>query len=342
MRVPNRFGLSTVSIITGVLLSATALFAQNPGWRRVGEPAPTASADPSTPVAGPDDVAEPAGPPAAEPPANVGLPPQLNIPAGKFIVVRIAQPLSSDHNQVGDFFTATLAEPIVIDGIVVAQRGQTVSGRVTQVDKGGRVSGVAKLGVQLTQLTAVDGQQLPIQTQFIGRNARTTAGRDAGVVAGTTAAGAAVGAAADWGRGAAIGAGAGAALGIAGVLLSRGAPAVLYPESLLSFRLEQPVTVDTQRAPQAFQPVNPNEYQSGPDLRTGPGAPPPGAAGPGGPAPYPGYGYGYGYAAPYPYPYAYAPYAYYPYYGPSFGLWFGGPRYYYRGGFGGYRRGFRR
>jgi hypothetical protein len=311
--------------------------------------APVANqADPSTPVAPldqqfpadqqaqPGQNGFPAGPPPVAPPPNTGLPAHLTIPAAKFINVRIDQPLSTDRNQTGDFFSATLIDPIVVDGIVVAQRGQHVAGRVTQSDKGGRVSGVAKLGLEITQLTAVDGQQIPVHTQFISRNAPSTVGRDAAVIAGSTGLGAAVGAAAAWGRGAAIGAGAGAVLGIAGVLLSRGAPAVVYPETPLTFRIDQAADVDTQRAPQAFQPVNPNQYQYPPQtqLRTGP-PPAPGAYG------Y-GYGYGYPYASPYayaPYPYGYAyPYPYYPYYwGPGFGVvigrgWYGGRWY------GGFRR----
>ncbi|HLI84601.1 MAG TPA: hypothetical protein VKV17_11820 [Bryobacteraceae bacterium] len=301
--------------------------------------APAEQNDPSTPVAPPEQNAPqvqnapfdqnaqvnqngvPAGPPPATPPPNAGLPAHLTIPAGKYINVRVDQPLSTNHNQVGDFFSATLIDPIVVDGIVVAQRGQRLAGRVSEVDKGGRVSGVARLGLQLTQLTAVDGQQIPLKTTFVSRNAPSTAGRDAGVIAGTTGLGAAVGAAAGWGRGAAIGAGAGAALGIAGVLLSRGAPAVVYPETPLTFRIDQAADVDTERAPQAFQPVNPNQYgQPQTQLRTGPA---PGAYGYGYPAPYA--------YVPYPYPYVAYPYPYYyPYYwGPSFGVvigrgWYGG------------------
>jgi len=316
------------------VLGSTAIgFAQSPGWRRADEPGPntTASADPSTPVAGPEaDNQQPVGPPPA-----AALPGRLIIPAGKFLTVRVNQPISTDHNQVGDFFSATLAEPVVVDGIVVAQQGQTVNGRVSQVEKGGRVSGVSKLGVQLTQLTAVDGQQLPIQTQLVGRNARTTNGRDAAAVATTTGVGAAIGAAADWGRGAAIGAGAGAAVGLAGVLLTRGAPAVIYPETLLSFRVDAPVTVATDRAPQAFRYVDPNEYRDQPPVQTRVGAPPPP---PYGAYPY-GYAYGYGYGYPYPY---YNPYWYGPYWG-GFGVVIG-PRYGYYGGFrGGFvGRGFHR
>jgi hypothetical protein len=328
MRVPSRFRSSWLGLTTGLLLTAAVAFAQSPGWRRLDEPAPNQSADPSTPVAEPDQAGLPEGPPPGQPPANFGIPSRLTIPAGKFINVRVDQPLSSDRNQQGDYFSATLMDPIVVDGIVVAQRGQRVSGRVVEVDKGGRVSGVARLGLQITELAAVDGQQLPVQTQFISRNAPSTVGRDVGAVAGTTALGAAIGAAAGWGRGAAIGAGAGAAAGLAGVLLSRGAPAVVFPETPLTFRIQQAVNVNTERAPQAFQPVSPYEYQQQPVLQSGPVAPSPR------PGPYPYY------AAPYPYPYAYA-YPY-PYWGPSFGVVIGprfySGRYYYRGGFWGYRR----
>src|SRR5262249_55898421 len=149
--------------------------------------------------------------------------------------VHVNQFLSSDHNQQGDAFFASLAEPIVVDGIVVAQRGQSVRGRVTEAVKAGRVEGTSRLGIELTGLTLVDGTQESIHSQMITHNGGTSTGRDAGAIAGTTALGAAIGAGVDWGRGAAIGAGAGAAAGILGVLLTRGEPTVLSPESLLTF-----------------------------------------------------------------------------------------------------------
>jgi hypothetical protein len=265
-------------------------------------------------------------------PAPPPVPAQLTIKPGTYVTVRVNQPLSSDKNQVGDAFTATLAQPVVVDGVVVAQRGQTIYGHVTEAKKAGRVEGTSRLGVQLTQLTLVDGQQLPIQSQMISRNGPTSIGRDAAAIGGTTALGAAVGAAAGWGRGAAIGAGAGAVVGTLGVLLTRGQPTILYPESVLTFRIEQPVTVATDHAPDAFRYVDPYDYNGPPSYQ----ARPMGPMGPGGPAPY-GYAgapapYYYGYAAPYPYYYA------------PFGFYFG-PRAYYGGlyiGRGGYYRGWRR
>lgn len=263
------------------------------------------------------------------PPAPATVPPsRLTIRPGTFLTVRIDQPLSSDHNQPGDAFSASLVKPLVVDGVVVAQSGQTIAGRVAEAQKAGRVSGTSRLGVQLTELTLVDGQQLPIQSQLVNRTGPTSVGRDAGAIAGTTALGAAVGAAADWGRGAAIGAGAGAAAGIIGVLLTRGQPTVIYPEQVLTFRIEAPVAINTARAPDAFRYVDTSDYGQQYDAH----GPPP-VRRPGGPGYYGG--------GPYP-PYPYAPYYAY---GPGFGFYYG-PGFFYgygRGFYGhGYYRGFHR
>lgn len=261
-------------------------------------------------------------------PPPPAVPAQLTLKQGTFVTVRVNQWLSSDRNQTGDSFSATLAKPIVVDGIVVAQRGQTVSGRVTEAQKAGRVEGTSRLGVELTDLTFVDGQQASVHSQMINHTGPTSVGRDAAAIGGTTALGAIIGAGADWGRGAAIGAGAGAAAGIIGVLLTRGRPTEIYPESELTFRIEQPVTIATDHAPQAFRYADYQDYGQAPVMSSRPPA---------------GYGTGYapGYAAA-PYPAYPAPYAYgypYPAYG-GFGLYIGPSYGYYygRGYYGGYRR----
>ena len=260
-------------------------------------------------------------------PANYGVPPQLTIKQGTWTTVRTNQWLSSDRNQQGDTFTATLEQPMVVDGFVVAPRGSTVMGRVTEAKKAGRVEGTSRLGVELTGLTLADGQQVSIQSQMINRNGPTSVGRDAAAIGGTTALGAIVGAGAAGGRGAAIGAGAGAAAGIIGVLLTRGRPTLIYPESVLTFQVTAPVTISTEHAPQAFQYVNTQQPYLSQQRQPAPyraAAPPP--------QPYAGYGSGYGYGYPYPYAYGYP----YPYYG-GFGV-FIGPRYGFYGGYRGLRR----
>ncbi len=237
------------------------------------------------------------------------VPSRLTLKPGAFISVRVDQFLSSNKNHAGDGFSATLTKPLVVDGIVVARRGEIVGGRVAEVQKAGRVKGVSRLGVRLTDLTLADGQQVPIQTQLTGYEGSTSKGRDAAAVATTTTAGTMIGAAADWGTGAAIGAGAGALAGVVGVLLTRGRATEIYPESVLTFRLAAPVTISTDRAPQAFSYVGNESYErtaaeNPPRLTNraceGNGCPPPP------PYLYPPLGY--------PYPY---------YWGPSFTFWYG-------------------
>ena len=166
------------------------------------------------------------------PTASAPVPAKLIIPPGAVIFARLAEPLSSDRNQAGDTFTAALDRPIAVDGWVVAQRGETIIGSVTNAQKAGRIKGVSQLGLELTDLTIVDGQQLPILTELWKGSAGTSHGTDATGIATTTGAGTIIGVAADGGAGAGIGAGAGAAAGIAMVLLTRGKPTVLAPETL--------------------------------------------------------------------------------------------------------------
>ena len=253
--------------------------------------------------------------------------PPLTMKPGTMLMVRINQPLSSDHSHVSDVFSATLTQPAIVLGIVVARYGQSVAGQVVEAKKAGRVSGVSRLGITLTSLTLVDGQTVPIQSQLLVREGPTSLGRDAATITGTTGLGAAIGAAAGWGKGAAIGAAAGAAAGTIGVLLTRGYPTVVEPETLLTFQVTAPVTIETNNSPQAFRFVEPADY---------PSAQTPSQQVPAYPAPaplaypYPYYVY---YASPY-YSYYY-PYWGYPYfYAPSFGFSFGYPGYYYRGYYG--------
>src|SRR5260370_21804077 len=355
-RLRTRHELMTrVRLIPLSLLTGTALLMaqdpQNGGWRRFGDPPPAPTATPQTPQAQPaqpdvldQDPTQPVArvdaygqpeqpqqpqqqpqqqpplrtdrPPAAVP--HYGLPAPLTIKPHTHITLRVEQGLSSDHNQAGDFFSASLAQPIVVDGIVLAQTGQHVVGKVAEAKKAGRREGTSRLALQLTGLTLVDGTQANVQSYVVQRNGQTSVGRDVGAVATTTGMGAAIGAAAEWGRGAAIGAGAGAAAGVVGVLLTRGRPTVVYPESVLTFRLDSPINVDLTRAPQAFRYVSPGEFER-PVQTTMTRRPPM----QGGPSYGPSYGPGYG-PGPYVYPSYFGPYPYgwgYPYaFGPSFGV----------------------
>jgi hypothetical protein len=244
-----------------------------------------------------------------------GVPAVLTLPVGTLITVRTTQTLSSDYNKPGDSFATILDQALIAQGWVVARRGQTVMGRVVATQKADRSNTLSQLAIELSDVSLVDGQPLPVQTELVqvaGSNPSRTLNEGA-TVGATTGAGAVIGAIAGGGPGAAIGAAIGAAAGVAGVLSTRGRPTEIYPEALLTFRLQNPVTISTEQSQQAFFPVTPGDYNRGPTRNpdrypsTGSYPPPP--------PPY------YYYGEPYYYGW-YAPYAYYGYYGLF------GPRYY--------------
>ena len=253
---------------------------------------------------------------AQAPPAPQAPSGPLTIPAGTWVTIRTNQPLSSDRNQVGDTFTGTLAEPVIANGYVVARRGEMVIGRVTEVQKAGRVKGVSHLGVELTGIQLADGRQIQVHTQLVNRKGDTSVGRDAAAIGTTTAVGAAIGAGVAGGFGAGMGAIGGAVVSTVGVLVTRGHPTIIYPETPITFAMQGPITISDNL--QAFLPVTPMDYSAA-GLRTHP------VGGPGGYPYYPGYYAGYGYVGPYWGGY---------YWGP--GYW--GPTFVFRGGFGRWRR----
>lgn len=258
------------------------------------QPAVVEAQDPSQPVARDGfGQAQPAAarPPAAQPPRPAyGLPPQVTLKPGTFVTMRINQQLASNHNAVGDTFSGSLTQPIVVDGIVVAQRGQMVYGRVAEAQK---VKGVSRLGIELIGLTLADGSQAAVHTQLVSRQGPTMPnGQQAGVITTATAGGAVVGAAAAGGTGAAAGAGVGATAGIIGVLATRNHPSVIYPETALTFQTENAVTVNTGNSAGAFRYVGPDDYTLHTQVvQQAPARP--------------AYGYAAGYSPYYGYPYYY-------------------------------------
>ncbi len=272
------------------------------GWPRADDPPPppVANETPDTPP-----VADPAAaPPPANPnddwrkmdattrnrndypvaPTHPKLPEELTIPKGADVVVRINERLSSDHNKVGDTFTATLLRPIIVNDVVVARRGQVVAGHVVDAKRSGHASKESRLALQLTALTAVDGQMFPLQSQLFHREFHPSRGGEAGAIGGTTAAGALIGASVGLGAGAAVGAAVGAFAGMLGVLSTRGRPTVVGPETILTFRLEAPVVVSTTASPLFFRYATQSDYGPPPDQRLR-RRPPPRGYSPNGPPP---------------------------------------------------------
>ena len=229
-----------------------ALIAINTPAIHTPEPAPPPVAEaPPAPPQAPVPAASPA-PPENVPVQNVSLPAPaaearvphtVTLAAGTMLPVRIGEALSSARNQPGDTFLATLTQPLVIDGWVIAERGARVEGRVIDATPAGRVKGVSHLGISIVRLATADGQNIRIRTEQYVKDGAASTGTDAAKIGGGAALGAIIGAIVGGGKGAGIGAGAGGAAGAGDVLLTRGKPAEIPVETRVSFRVQDSVTI---------------------------------------------------------------------------------------------------
>lgn len=169
--------------------------------------------------------------------------PPATVLAGQKLRVRTTSTLSTKSNSSGETFVGTLEDAVMDGNRVVFPAGSTVTGRITFADKGGRVKGVASIGVELSQLETPDGEVVPVNTGVVVRQAKKTHTKDAQKIGIGAGAGALIGAIAGGGKGAAKGAGVGAGGGTGVVLATRGDPAVIPAETVLSFELAQTLSV---------------------------------------------------------------------------------------------------
>lgn len=194
------------------------------------------------------------GAPKAQPsntPVVKAIAPQVpsvwTVPAGTPLSMRLTTAVSSNQQETGETIYGELSTPLVVQGITVAPRGTQVIGIVTDSTKGGKIKGLAHVSLQATQLRLDNGRLINIATNTRTFQAPKTVKRDAIAIGVTTGIGTAIGALGGKGKGAAIGAGAGAGAGTVGVLATRGAPAVVPAESLVSFQLRNAVSVPVVR-----------------------------------------------------------------------------------------------
>jgi hypothetical protein len=191
----------------------------------------------------------PAPPPAAAPApapapaaASVDSNGQITIPAGQSLLIRMIDGVDSAKNHVGDIFHASLETDLVLGNTIVARRGTDVYGRLANSQKSGTFTGKSELQLELSRLV-IDGHDYPVVSSDYTLQGKGQGASTAKKVGGVAAAGAIIGAIAGGGKGAAIGAAAGGAAGAGAQVLTKGAQVKVPSETVLEFRLQQPVTV---------------------------------------------------------------------------------------------------
>ena len=184
------------------------------------------------------------GPAPTPAPAPVNNAPggDITIPAGQSLLVRMIDGVDSAKNHVGDAFHASLETDLTIGDTVVARKGTDIYGRLANAQKSGTFTGSSELQLELTRLV-IDGRDYPVVSSDYSLKGKGQGASTAKKVGGIAAAGAIIGAIAGGGKGAAIGAAAGGATGAGVQVLTKGQQVKVPSETLLEFRLQQPVTV---------------------------------------------------------------------------------------------------
>ena len=226
---------------------------------------------------------------SATPPS---APERIMLPYGTILAVRLTESLSSELNEKGDTFLASLASPILVGDRVIIPEGAGIKGRVVEVQSAGRFSGRPAMIIEVTRL-AYNGNSYDLRSNQYSKEGPSRNVRSAATIGGGAGVGAVLGGIFGGGKGAAIGAMIGAGLGTGVRAASKEAAVQLPAESTLSFRLQAALTVIPASTLQRDKNVDPDSSSADPFsddyrpvLKRRPGSAPPEADGSaGGPGP---------------------------------------------------------
>jgi len=219
---------------------------------------------------------------SATPPS---APEKIMVPYGTVLAVRLTESLSSELNEKGDTFLATLASPILVGDRVVIPESAGIKGRVVEVQSAGHFSGRPAMIIEVTRL-AYNGNSYDLRSNQYSKEGPSRNVRSAATIGGGAGLGAVLGGILGGGKGAAIGAMIGAGVGTGVRAASREAAVQLPAESTLSFRLQAALTVIPASTLQRGKNVDPDSSSADPFsddyrpvLKRRPGSAPPEANG---------------------------------------------------------------
>ncbi len=212
-----------------------------------GPPGPAGSPGPQGPT-GPAGIPGFPGRPGERGPQGAPAPmPEIRviiIPEGTPFVVVLGQSISTERNRAGDPFRATLASAVWAGGETIPV-GTLFEGRIKELERPGKTSGVASLALTLSKVYFAESSG-EIETDVVRKEGEATKGEDAAKVGISTAIGGIIGGILGGKKGAAKGAAVGGGAGAAAVVATRGEEIELKPETKLTFRLLRDATIEAR------------------------------------------------------------------------------------------------
>ncbi len=182
---------------------------------------------------------------------------QNEVPEGTLLRARLNTEISTSTTEVGTLFRATLTHPVEHRGHVILPVGTVLSGRVSDLHEGRRISGAALIHLQPEMITLPDGTTHLLSAQVVDvAHSRGTHINDEGTIVGndhskgtlaalglTTGSAAVAGAVLGGGVGAVVGASIGAGVGTVW-WLKRETHQTLPVGTDVVFGLSRPMVID--------------------------------------------------------------------------------------------------
>jgi hypothetical protein len=191
----------------------------------------------------PDSAASSSKPAVKEAPPR---PRPIVVPAETVISVVLDEPVGSKISTPGQQFTASVREPVEVDGRVAIPKGARVTGIVRDAKPAGRFKGGAQLELTLASID-VHGENYEVHTTSPTETSKGKGKRTAAMVGGGAGGGALIGGLAGGGKGALIGGLIGAAAGTGGAGLTGNRDITLPAETPLTFKLVDPLEIRPRR-----------------------------------------------------------------------------------------------
>jgi hypothetical protein len=181
--------------------------------------------------------------------------PSNQLPIGTLMKVKLAENISTESTPIGMKFTAQVVEGVERDGHILLPAGSVLSGFVTNIHGGKRMSGGAAIHLKTSTVTLPDGTRYMVHGQVIDTDMfkivrvdregtiyrRDHAGKTAGTFALTTGSGVAAGAVIAGVPGAVVGGAVGAGISTI-VWMKQDRQAELPSETKIIFSLTEPLT----------------------------------------------------------------------------------------------------